>query len=78
MYYEPDHRAGEFIHFVFRTTIGPDAAIIADPGEVPEHSFYAPDALPEPTSPSTRRRVLDALAGPALELPIKLPPRSEE
>jgi len=78
VYYEPDHRAGEFIHFVFRTTIGPDAAIIADPGEVPEHSFYVPDALPEPTSPSTRRRVLDALAGPALELPIRLPPRSEE
>jgi len=77
VYYQADHRAGEFIHFVFACKIPADARIETDPAEVAEYGFFAPDGLPEPMSPSTRRRLLDALAPEPPPLPITLPPGTE-
>jgi 8-oxo-dGTP diphosphatase len=77
VYYQADHRAGEFIHFVFRCALPDDAHIVADPVEVAEFGFFAADHLPEPMSPSTRRRLLDALAPAAQPMPITLPPSAE-
>ena len=59
VYYQADHRAGEFIHFVFTALVPDDPAIHPDSGEVAEFGFFARDSLPEPMSPSTRRRLLD-------------------
>ena len=77
VYYQADHSAGEFIHFVFRAGIGLGVTIIPDPGEVADHGFFAVDALPEPMNPSTRRRLLDGLTATALPLPVTLPPGTE-
>ena len=77
VYYQADHPAGEFIHFVFRGALDADAGIRIDPSEVAEHGFFETDALPEPISPSTRRRLTDGLREASLDLPLTLPPRSE-
>ena len=77
VYYQADHRAGEFIHFVFRCAMEPDVAMRMDPAEVAEHGFFPAHALPKPMSPSTTRRLTDALAPTSLDLPVSLPPRSE-
>lgn len=77
VYYQADHRAGEFIHFVFACTIPGSARLEADPAEVADHGFFSRDRLPEPMSPSTRRRLLDALTPEPQLLPITLPPRAE-
>ena len=77
VYYQPDHRAGEFIHFVFVARIPADPPVRADPNEVAEWSFFARDALPEPMSPSTRRRLGDALGHEWPMLPVELEARSE-
>jgi 8-oxo-dGTP diphosphatase len=77
VYYQADHRAGEFVHFVFAAAIPPDPPVRVDSGEVADWGLFAPDALPEPMSVSTRIRLRDALdpAGPTL--PVDLPPGSE-
>ena len=77
VYYQPDHRAGEFIHFVFRCDVVGSTEVRADAREVAEHAFWPVDGLPEPMSESTRRRVGDAFAGEPPPLPVVLPPRSE-
>lgn len=77
VYYQADHRAGEFIHFVFVVRIGSRPAVRHDPSEVAEWALFDPESLPEPMSPSTRRRLGDALAGTGTGLPIDLPPGSE-
>jgi 8-oxo-dGTP diphosphatase len=77
VYYQPDHRAGEFIHFVFMAHIQADPPVRADSSEIAEWSFFARDELPESMSPSTRRRLEDALEGRYPTLPIELEPRSE-
>lgn len=77
VYYQADHPAGEFIHFVFVAGLPPGVEVHPDPGEVAEHGFFAPDRLPEPMNPSTRRRLLDALASAGPLLPVTLSPGSE-
>jgi 8-oxo-dGTP diphosphatase len=77
VYYQADHQAGEFIHFVFLGTLGDNVHIDPDPHEVAEFGFFARDRLPEPMSDSTRRRVLDGLAGVPLAVPVTLSRRSE-
>lgn len=77
VYYQADHRAGEFIHFVFRARIPADAPVRIDPAEVAEWAFCALDALPQPMSSSTRRRLADALAATSQMLLVDLPPGSE-
>lgn len=77
VYYQRDHRAGEYIHFVFTCAMPDGAWVNADSAEVAEFGFFASDHLPEPVSLSTRRRVLDALAPEPPSLPVLLPPRAE-
>ena len=77
VYYHADHAAGEFIHFVFRGRLPGVAEIRPQATEVAEWAFFAPDSLPEPMSPSTRLRLLDALADRPPVLPVTLPPRAE-
>lgn len=77
VYYQADHQAGEFIHFVFSGSVGDTALIRPDPEEVAEYGFFEPDALPEPMSPATRRRLLDALQPESFRLPVDLPTGAE-
>lgn len=77
VYYQADHRAGEFIHFVFVAPIPADPPVRADSDEIAQWSIFAHDALPEPMSPSTRRRLGDALGGRWPALPVDLQPGSE-
>jgi 8-oxo-dGTP diphosphatase len=77
VYYQADHRAGEFIHFVFAAVVADDVPIRPDPGEAAEYGLFSLDHLPEPMSPSTRLRLLDALKPDAARLPVTLPPRAE-
>ena len=78
VYYQADHVAGEFLHFVFTARVGDDVRLAPEAGEVAELAFLPASALPEPMSPSTRLRLTDALTEGALTLPVRLPPRSEE
>ncbi len=41
----------------------PDELRAADPREIAEAGWFAPDALPEGTSPATRRRIAELLGG---------------
>jgi ADP-ribose pyrophosphatase YjhB (NUDIX family) len=77
VYYQPDHRAGEFIHFVFVARIPADPSVRADSNEIAEWSLFAGDSLPEPMSPSTRRRLVEALGNQWPTLPVELEARSE-
>ena len=77
VYYQADHRAGEFIHFVFRCTLAGPAALRPDPEEVADHGWFAADGLPQPMSPSTHRRLTDALSPTEFVQVVTLPPRSE-
>lgn len=77
VYYQPDHRAGEFIHFVFVARIPADPQVRPNSNEIAEWSFFTRDALPEPMSPSTRRRLGDALGHELPMLPVELEARSE-
>jgi 8-oxo-dGTP pyrophosphatase MutT (NUDIX family) len=77
VYYQDDHPAGEFIHFVFAAAIGQDAEVQTDSEEIADYRFFAADHLPEPMSASTRERVLDGLAPEPLALPVTLLPRAE-
>lgn len=77
VYYHPDHRHGEYIHFVFEVPIDPDPRVVVDAREVADWGLFALDALPAPMSPSTRIRLTDALSGERQSLPNTLPPGSE-
>lgn len=44
-------------------TSAPDRLKAADRHEIAEVGWFAPDALPQGTTPATRRRIADALAG---------------
>lgn len=77
VYHQSDHRAGEFIHFVFLVPITPDPPVRMDPAEIADWGLFPPDALPEPMSASTRIRLADAVTPRGSFLPVELPPRSE-
>jgi 8-oxo-dGTP pyrophosphatase MutT (NUDIX family) len=77
VYYQDDHAAGEFIHFVFRASAADGVAIEPQAAEVAEDGFFAPEALPEPMSVSTRLRLTQALLPEPQPLPVRLPPRAE-
>ena len=77
VYYQPDHRAGEFIHFVFVAFIPGDPPVRPAADEIAEWSLFSRDELPEPMSPSTRRRLSDALSSTPPRLPVTLPLKSE-
>jgi 8-oxo-dGTP diphosphatase len=77
VYYQQDHRAGEFIHFVFASAIADDNRIQPDPNEVAEYGFFSPDRLPEPMNAAHRRQLLDAIAGETGRLPVTLSPGAE-
>ena len=77
VYYQADHPAGEVLHFVFTAVLPPDAELTPCPGEVAEIGLLRPDVLPEPMSPSTGRRLLEALAERPQPLPVTLDPASE-
>ncbi len=76
VYYQADHPAGEFFHFVFHCAARDLTQLRADTSEVQEHRFCAADALPAPMSPAASIRILDALAHPSARLPVVLPARS--
>lgn len=77
VYYQADHRLGEFIHFMFAYGLDGSEDITIDPSEVAEYGFFGRDDLPEPMSLSTRRRLLDGLEPEVQRLPVDLPLRSE-
>jgi 8-oxo-dGTP diphosphatase len=78
VYYQADHRSGEFLHFMFAARMPPNARLVPQASEVADPGFYDPANLPEPMSPSTRRRLLDAMAEPSpTNLPVRLEPGSE-
>jgi 8-oxo-dGTP pyrophosphatase MutT (NUDIX family) len=77
VYYHPDHRLGEFIHFVFQVPISAEPAVRIDPSEIAAWGLFAAQELPEPMSPSTRIRLADALRPRDTFLPADLPPASE-
>ena len=77
VYYQDDHAAGEFIHFVFRALAPEGLVIQPEAAEVAEHGFFTHDALPEPMSVSTRLRLNHALQRDPQPLPVRLPPRAE-
>jgi 8-oxo-dGTP diphosphatase len=77
VYYHPDHRLGEYIHFVFTVPIPANPDVVTDPAEVADWGLFSPDALPEPMSASTRIRLGDALKAVGPALPVDLPTRSE-
>ena len=77
VYYHEDHRAGEFIHFVFEVPIPADPAVRIDPAEIADWGLFAPDELPAPISVSTRIRLADALQPRDGFLPTDLPKGSE-
>jgi len=77
VYYQDDHQAGEFIHFVFAASLPDDVPIRPDPGEVADHGLFPPNELPEPISASTRQRLLDALAPEPRRLPVTLAQTAE-
>jgi 8-oxo-dGTP diphosphatase len=77
IYYQPDHRAGEFLHFVFVAHIPQDPVVRHPVDEIAEWSLFSRDGLPEPMSVSTRRRLDDALGGTWPSLPVELAPGSE-
>jgi 8-oxo-dGTP diphosphatase len=74
VYYEPDHVAGEFLHFVFRCRMRA-RPLAMDPREVATYEYFAPHALPEEIDSSTRMRILDAIAAGSTPLPMTLPAR---
>lgn len=76
IYYQRDHLAGEFIHFVFRVDLPAQLHVEPDASEVAEWGLFSVDALPEPMSASTRLRLLDALQPESQPLPVELPPRA--
>ena len=70
VYHEPDHPAGDFLHFVFVCeTADSTAQLTPQPGEISDCGYFAPDDLPRPISDLTVRRIRDALAG-GLALPV--------
>ena len=78
IYYQPDHAAGEFIHFAYACTSVDGRSITPDPAEVAELGFFRPDRLPEPMGETTRRRLADALAPDPPRLPITFPRGAED
>ena len=76
VYYQRDHPAGEFLHFVFHCSAPDVTAVRTHPDEVEEHRFWPADALPAPMSAASTFRILDAVVHPAGRLPVTLPPRS--
>jgi ADP-ribose pyrophosphatase YjhB (NUDIX family) len=72
VYYQRDHRAGEFIHFMYVASVPADAPVQPDPSEVAEWSAFDRAALPEPMSPSTRQRLRDALSDDWPAAPVEL------
>jgi 8-oxo-dGTP diphosphatase len=80
IYYQTDHPAGEFIHFVFACSTSAGDGISADPTEVAEFAFCRPEQLPKPMSLCTRMGLWDAFDTKPLPLPlpITLPLGSED
>lgn len=77
VYYQADHHAGEFIHFVFRCSVDDGAVPNIRAGEIEDCGFFAPDSLPVPMSDSTQRGLRDGLTTASQPLPITLPMGSE-
>ena len=77
VYYQADHRAEEFIHFVFVGSIPANPSVKPAADEIAEWALFTRDALPEPMSASTRRRLSDALTGNWPTLPVEIDRRSE-
>lgn len=63
IYWEPQGAFGHH-HFVFRAALAPGSPEprAADPVEISECAWFAPDALPRPLSDFTARRIDDALS----------------
>ena len=77
VYYQADHRAGEFLHFVFHCDVTDVNAPQPNPEEIADYGYWPAHALPEPMSESTRLRIRDAVTLEPMRLPVSLPPRSE-
>jgi ADP-ribose pyrophosphatase YjhB (NUDIX family) len=77
IYYQRDHRAGEFLHFVFRAAVPDGAEVRPDPDEVAEWGYFEVADLPQPMNVSTARRLADALLPEPQPLPAELPAGSE-
>jgi 8-oxo-dGTP pyrophosphatase MutT (NUDIX family)/rhodanese-related sulfurtransferase len=72
IYWEPQGAFGHH-HFVFRATLAPGSPEprAADPKEISECAWFAPDGLPRPISDFTVRRIEDALSDrPAGVFPV--------
>lgn len=77
VYYHRDHRAGEYLHFVFVAPIPAEPEIAVERSEIADWGLFPVHALPEPMSVSTRIRLADALRPDPPALPVELPPKSE-
>jgi ribonuclease HI/8-oxo-dGTP pyrophosphatase MutT (NUDIX family) len=61
VYFEPGHRFGPMVHFVFRFDAPPGATPTAQPPEISELGWFSLGSLPSPISDVTERRIRDAL-----------------
>jgi 8-oxo-dGTP diphosphatase len=70
VYHEPEHPAGDFLHFAFICRrLDSTAEPTIPPGEISDWGYFPVDDLPRPISELTVRRVSDAIAG-GLALPV--------
>jgi 8-oxo-dGTP diphosphatase len=73
IYHEPQHPAGDFLHFAFLcrrldSTVDPRIP----PDELSDWGFFGPADLPRPISELTVRRISDAVSG-GIVLPVTVP-----
>jgi ADP-ribose pyrophosphatase YjhB (NUDIX family) len=73
VYHEPEHPAGDFLHFAFLCPrLDSTALPTLPPDELNDWGWFDPTDLPGPISELTVRRIADALAG-GLPLPVTVP-----
>jgi ADP-ribose pyrophosphatase YjhB (NUDIX family) len=63
VYYEPTHKLGPFLHFVFRCRQVDSTVPAPSSTEISEAAYWPIDDLPRPISDFTDRRIADALSG---------------
>jgi ADP-ribose pyrophosphatase YjhB (NUDIX family) len=76
VYYQADHDAGEFIHFVFRCAAKAGEVLRADPSEISEFGWFDARSLPRPMKVTTAHRLADVLANRS-RLQLVVLPRSD-
>ena len=62
VYYDPHHRLGSMLHFVFTFPVQKRLQPVPQPPEIGDLGWFDLDALPSPMSDFTEMRIRDALA----------------